>query len=345
MTAHALQTVRARARLRWEPWRRSPRVWFGLLAAALVAITLVSLAQGAGTASVREAVAALVQAEHPAHDVLWEIRVPRIAVAGLVGAALAVAGALLQTVLRNPLADPGLLGVTAGAGLGALCAILFLPHEPWWVPTLAFAGGVLGLACSLLAAHANAGPLNPLRLILAGVGLQAIGMAGVALLVFFFADRAPAFVAFTVGSLNGSGWPELVRVAVPTALGGLAALAAVRALDVLLLDDGSAGSVGLPVVRVRQALAGAAALLTAGAVSVVGLVGFVGLVVPNALRLVIGPAHGPLLGLAVLGGAGLVIGADAIARTAIAPLEIPVGALLALVGGPFLLYLLWRSPA
>ena len=182
-----------------------------------------------------------------------------------------------------------------------------------------------------------------LRLVLSGVAFQALAFATTSLLIFIFADRAPAFVAFVVGSLNGVGWRDVAIVVVPTAAGLTLAFAAVRHMNVLLLDDDTAGGLGMRVRRARLGLSCISALLAAGAVSVAGLVGFVGLVVPNGVRLLVGPDHRVLLPLCVLAGATLVILSDAVARTALAPLELPVGALLALIGGPYFLFLLWRK--
>jgi iron complex transport system permease protein len=175
--------------------------------------------------------------------------------------------------------------------------------------------------------------------------VQAIAFALLALLMFFFADRAPAFVAFTIGSLSGAGWGHVRLIAATTALGTALALAGARGLDMLLLDDESARSAGLSVRRARLASAGLAAVLAAGVASTAGLVGFVGLVVPNLVRILAGPSHRTLLPLSILGGAALTVIADTAARTVVAPLELPVGALLALVGGPSFLLTLRRKLA
>jgi iron complex transport system permease protein len=333
---HALRLVRLEQRKR-------PGAWALLLALALIALAALSTALGSANVELGDLFEALRDPASAAHAVLWNVRVPRLALAALVGAALATSGALMQTSVRNSLADPGLLGVAAGAGVGALLGILFAPDLPRWLPLFAFAGAFASLAVVLTGATLGGVTLSPLRLILWGVGLQAMLFSVIALLTFLYADRAPAYVAFTVGSLGGSGWREVSIAAAPVAAGGLLALASVRPLDALLLDDDSAASVGLPVRWTRLWLSALAAWLSASAVSVAGLVGFVGLVVPNAVRLVAGPRHGVLLPLCWLAGAALVVAADLIARTLVAPLELPVGALLALVGGPALLYLLWKQ--
>jgi iron complex transport system permease protein len=320
-----------------------PRIWTGLLVAALMAAVVTSLGVGAARLHASDVPGALLSSAHPLHAVLWEVRLPRIVTAALVGASLAVAGALMQTVVRNPLADPSLIGVSAGAGVAALIGIVLLPEIALLLPFLAFGGAMVSAAVVLLAAESGPRAKGPLRIILAGVAVQSILFACVALITFLFADRAPAFVAFTVGSLSGCGWREASIVALPALLGTGAALLSVRPLDLLLLDDDSAGGVGLSVRRTRVAMSCLAGLLAAGAVSVAGLVGFVGLIVPNWVRILVGPEHARALAPCAIGGATLVVVADALARTLVAPLELPVGALLALLGGPYFLVILWRK--
>jgi len=321
-----------------------PGSWTLLLAIALLGSAALAASVGAVDVSLFDALRTAWHPELELSPVLRDVRLPRVAAGAAVGAALAVAGAVLQTALRNPLADAGLVGVTAGAGLAALLAILFFPALPALVPMLAFAGGLSAVSAVVALGFRHRGlRAGPLRLVLSGVAIQAVGFAGVALLSFLYADRAPSFAAFLVGSLNGLGWRDAALVTVPTVLGlGVSALA-IRPLDVLLLDDATAGGLGVSVRRARLAAATLAAWLAAAAVSVAGLVGFVGLVVPNALRLLVGPGHRALLPASALGGAALVLLADTAARTVVAPIELPVGALLALLGGPYFLVILWRK--
>jgi iron complex transport system permease protein len=319
--------------------------WFALLAAALVAATALAVSIGTSAVPFSDLLRALFSGPETLPPSITLVRLPRIACGALVGAALAVSGAVLQTAVRNPLADPGIIGVTAGAGLAALVAILFFPEELALVPVLAFAGGLAAIA-TVLALGFRSGRLGgPLRLVLSGVGVQAICFAGASLLSFLFADRAPAFAAFVVGSLNGLGWTDVLRVSVPVLLGLAISFATARRLDLLLLDDATAGALGVSVRRARLLASALAALLAAAAVSVAGLVAFVGLVVPNGVRLLVGPSHARLLPLCALAGAVLVLCADGAARTLVAPIELPVGALLALIGGPYFLVVLWRKVA
>jgi iron complex transport system permease protein len=344
MLRERFEVVRGRWAMVRERLAMAPlRTWIAVLLAALAVAVLVASGFGAARIPVLEIPLALADSTHPGHQALWHVRLPRIVVAVLVGGALAVAGTLMQTVVRNPLADPALIGVSAGAGLAALLGIVLLPEIALLLPVLAFGGALLATAVVLLAAWTGPNTVDPLRIILSGVAIQSIFFAAIALVTFFFADRAPAFIAFTVGSLNGAGWREVRIALLPTVVGIGAAIAAIRPLNLLLLDDDSAAGIGLGVRSSRALAAGLSALLAAGAVSVAGLVGFVGLVVPNGVRLLVGPDHARLLPLSALAGAILVVLADAAARTLAAPLELPVGAILALVGGPYFLTILWRK--
>jgi iron complex transport system permease protein len=331
--------------LRSRRLRAQPGALAVLFAGLLLVACALAAASGAVPVPLAELPRAIADANHPQHAVIAQIRLPRIAAAVAIGAALATAGTLLQAAVRNPLADPGLLGVTAAAGAAGLVAIVLFPGLPALVPVVAFAGGLVAVALVLAIAFSTTRPAGPLRLLLAGVALQSLFFAAIAMVTFLFADRAPAFAGFVVGSLAGTSWSD-VWIATAAAATGLAlALFSVRSLDLLLLDDASAAGVGLPVRRARIAAAAIAALLAAGAVSVAGLLGFVGLIVPNAVRIASGPTHRTLLPLAALAGATLLVLADALARVAAAPLELPVGALLAVLGAPYFLWMLWRKVA
>jgi iron complex transport system permease protein len=320
-----------------------PGFWAALLAGAWLTVSAFALGSGAVSIPIDELYPALVDVDHPHHGVLVDVRLPRVIGAALVGAALACAGALMQTVVRNPLADPSLVGVSAGAGVAVLAVIVAHPENTLALPLFAFVGASIALAVLIVSAWTRAKTPAPQRIILSGVALQALGFGLIAIIQFFYADRAPAFVAFVVGSLNGISWRDVAVVLVPTVAGIGTALLAIRTLNLLLFDDATAGGVGVSVRRARLAASGLSALLAAGAVSVAGLIAFVGLIVPNAIRLLTGPDHRVMLPLCALGGALLVLCADTLGRVAVAPLELPVGALLALIGGPYFLVLLrWK---
>ncbi len=316
---------------------------FAAGAAALGVSILVSLSMGAADVPLTEVPTALLTDAHPLSAVVQQVRAPRVFAGVFVGVALATAGVLMQTVVRNPLADPGLLGVTAGAGLGVLLAMLLWPELVALRPVLGLGGGLLAAGVVVALSWGHSIRAVPLRIVLSGVAMQAIFFSAIALLTFIFADRAPAFVAFTVGSVSGLGWADVWLVGLPSIVGGLLAFALIPVLDLLLLDDASAAGVGMPVRRARLGVSIVAACLVASAVSVAGLIGFVGLVVPNAARLQVGPSHLALLGTSVLFGGALVVLADSAARLLLSPVELPVGALLAAIGGPYFLWLLWRG--
>jgi iron complex transport system permease protein len=305
-------------------------------------VVALSIAVGAVTMSPGELWSALTDESSPLHPVVWSVRLPRIVAAVVSGAALALAGAVMQTAVRNPLADPGLVGVTAGAGLGAVLSLVLTPSlDPALRPWCAVLGGGASTLVVLFV-YAARGGRDPLRLVLAGVAIQAFLFALLSLVQFLFADRAPVLAPFLSGSLNGTGWAGVGFVLVPILLGTVLLVRWVPMLDLLLVDDTTVTSVGVSVRRARLISALLVALLAGPVVSVAGLVGFVGLVVPNGMRLLVGPRHGLLLPLVALGGAALVVGSDLLARTLVSPLELPVGVLLAAAGTPYFLFLITR---
>jgi iron complex transport system permease protein len=280
-----------------------------------------------------------------AEQIVWQIRVPRVLLAGLVGATLALAGTAYQGVFRNPLADPYLIGVAAGAGLGATIVLVSPVSGSWHglslVTPAAFLGALLAVACAWGAARGT-GAASGAGLVLAGVAVAAVCNAATSYLFFAHNTRLPAVFAWLMGGFNTATWSRvwlLGAYALPCAL---LILAHARLLNVLLLDDEQARHVGVDVERTRRVVLAAASLAAAAAVSVSGLIGFVGLVVPHLARLLAGPDHRRLLPLALVAGAALLIGADTLARTVLAPTEIPVGIITALAGGPFFLFLLQR---
>ena len=280
----------------------------------------------------------------PAVDtVVWNIRLPRVAAGLLVGAALAAAGAAYQGMFRNPLVSPDILGVSAGAGLGAVLGIyLGLPLA--LVQGLAFAGGLLAVA-AVLAVAALVRRHDPvLVLVLAGVAVGALLGAGISLIKLLAdpATQLPSITFWLLGGLNAVTPADLAATA-PALLAGLLPMALLRwRINLLALPDEEAQALGVAVVRLRLVLVAAATLATAAAVSLAGIVGWVGLVVPHVARLLVGPQFSRLLPAALLLGGGFVVAADTLARTA-APIELPLGLLTALVGAPFFLFVLARS--
>lgn len=277
--------------------------------------------------------------------IVWNYRLSRAVVAAACGAALAVSGSVLQSLLRNPLADPYLLGISAGASSGAVAvAILGLGGGLLSLPLGALAGALLAFALvSGLAVLAGRGPA---AIILAGIAGSQLFNALTSLIVTksATADQARGIMFWLLGNLSGVRWPD-AALAVPVALAGLAVcLLHARALDAFAFGTASAATLGIPVRRVRAVLIGATALMTAVMVSIVGSVGFVGLVIPHAARLVVGVRHGALLPASALIGAVFMIAADVLSRTAIPGQVLPIGVMTALVGAPAFALILIHRP-
>jgi iron complex transport system permease protein len=280
-----------------------------------------------------------------AATIVWQLRVPRVAIAAVVGASLALAGTLLQALLRNPIVDPYLTGVASGAGASIAIAAT-IGVAPVLVPPLGFGSGLA--TAVLVAVLARRGPrLDAERLVLAGVSISALLSAIVTLAIERLArgTASEAILAWLAGSLAGRGWSDLGAAAPEAILGALLGAATIPALNVLRLGEGRAASLGVDVVRLQWALLVASTLLTAAAVALAGLVGFVGLVVPHLARRVVGADLRMLVPASVLVGASLVVLADALARTLAAPAEVPLGVLLAFVGVPTFLVLYLRGAA
>jgi iron complex transport system permease protein len=274
--------------------------------------------------------------------VVWTIRLPRVAVAVFVGVNLAVAGAIFQAITRNELASPYILGVSSGAGFAVVVTIVFSLGTAL-LPLAAALGGTA--AFLLVYAVAWRGGTTPVRLVLAGVVVGTI-FNSLQTGVFYFIDSNGAMrtaVAWLAGSLTGVGWTEVRLVTLPTLLVVPAALVAARQLDVLLLGERRARALGMRVETMRFLLSVLAILATAAAVAVAGLVGFVGLVVPHAVRTVVGSDYRQLLVGCLFAGPALVVVADVFARLGLGGVQVPVGVVTGLVGGPYFLLLLRRT--
>ncbi len=266
--------------------------------------------------------------------------------AALTGAGLSLAGALFQGVFRNPLADPYLIGTASGAGFGAVLVFTLGASAPWLAslgaPVVAFA---FALATVLLvtALASDVGGLPTVRLILAGVVVGAVFSAATSFLLVAAREQSAGMLARLLGGFGFASWEGVLWLAAVTLPALALARGLARALDLFQLGERGAALLGLPVESVKLLLLGVATLVTAAAVSVAGIIGFVGLMVPHAARLATGPAHARLLPVAAAWGAAFMVLADLLARTAIAPVEVPVGIVTALTGGPFFLWLLRRS--
>ena len=277
--------------------------------------------------------------------IIFDIRLPRVVLAGLVGSALATAGATYQGLFRNPLADPYLIGVAQGAALGAVIGFLLPPawHSLGFgiIPLLAFCGAVVSTAVVYNLARVGK-TLPATTLILAGVAIGALLASIVSYLVISSGEKIHGIMFWLMGSFSLSQWSEVIIALPYVILGVTIILLYARPLNLVQLDEEQAQQLGINVERLKLVLLAAATLITAAAVSFVGIIGFVGIIVPHAVRLIWGVDHRFLLPLSVLTGAVFLILADMIARTVMAPTEIPIGVITALCGAPFFLYLLKR---
>lgn len=334
--------------------RRNTFAIYLVLAVLAIGAGLLGLANGAVDLTLHDVVLALGLQTSSASDptaraVVVDLRLPRIALAFLVGATLACAGTAMQGLFRNPLADPGLVGVASGAALAAVAMIVTAQHlhlPPPWVPfatpVAAFAGG---LAAALLASRmaSSGGYTRSATLLLAGLAINSIAGAGIGLLTQVAGDSALREAMFWLfGSLSKSGWDELA-VAAPILIAMLLLMPRdARALNALLLGETEAMHLGVDVERLKRRVILLIVLSVATCVALAGVIGFVGLVVPHLLRLLLGPDHVRLIPASALGGAALLALADWAARTIVSPAELPIGILTALIGGPFFLALLIR---
>lgn len=315
--------------------------WLPILTVALVAALLLSLWAGALTLSPAELFAVICgQSASPTHTaIVLKIRLPRALLAALVGAALGASGGAFQAVLRNPLADPYILGVSGGAALGAVAALTLGYSSPWLLPVAAFAGACGALFLVYWVAQAHRGSSH--TLILSGV---MVGSLASALLLFLLwmapADPVRSAVFWLAGNLNMVNPDWLPWAAFWIGCAFIALWRQSSALDLFTQGEEVAADLGLNVGRSRLLLFATAGALTAVAVAMAGLVGFVGLTVPHVVRLLWGSSHRHLLPASALLGAAFLMTADALSRTLLAPAEIPVGVITALLGAPFFLYLL-----
>jgi len=276
--------------------------------------------------------------------IVWELRMPRVLTAACVGAGLALSGAVMQALTRNPLADPYLLGLSSGASLGAVSVILL--GISVLLPLAAFLGALLALAVTLLLASAL-GRITPTRTVLAGLAVSSLAGAVTSFVIFWTVtgDSYREILSWLLGSLSGARWPAVLIAGTAIIVIGIPVMATGRLLDSFAFGDTSAAALGVNVSGTRWALLGATALLTGAMVSVSGSIGFVGLILPHAVRLLVGPGHRALLPLSALVGAIFLVWADTIARTIFDPRELPVGIVTALIGAPVFAFLLARRSA
>jgi iron complex transport system permease protein len=322
-------------------------------ALALAAIALFSLAAGSTAIPLQDMLWMITAAvtnqpitssyDVGMYTILFTIRLPRILMAGLVGSALAVAGAAYQGMFRNPLADPYLTGISQGAALGAVAGFLLPAALPVaLIPVLAFLGAIISVIVVFFAART--GRTVPVTtLILGGVAVGAFLASFTSYLLIVSGDKLHGIIFWLLGTFSLADWSR-VAISAPYILAGLTVLMLMaRPLNVMQLDEEQARQLGINVERTKVLILAAATLATAAAVCFCGAIGFVGIIIPHAVRLVLGPDYRLLLPFSALAGAAFLILADTAARTLLAPTEIPVGVITALIGAPFFLYLLQQK--
>ncbi|WP_370869029.1 FecCD family ABC transporter permease [Ectorhizobium quercum] len=340
-----------------ETGDRSRRAAFTIafLGVLLVVAIVVSLTTGPTAVGMKDLIAYLggnAQGMAAQDRVILEsVRVPRTLLGLLAGAGLAVSGAMMQGLFRNPLADPGIVGVTSGAAFAAVVAIVLGGSAlapvaavlgPWFLPSFAFVGGLVNTLL-LYAIATEKGETSTTMLILAGIAIAALTGAATGLLIFIADDRALRDITFwSLGSLGGATYAKILSVLPFIAVVLVLVPFLARGLDALILGDAAAFHMGVPVQRLKRIAILAVAAACGATVAAAGSIGFVGIVVPHLLRLAMGPSHRFLLPGSALGGAALLILADSVARTIAAPAELPIGIVTALIGTPVFLFLLLK---
>lgn len=329
--------------------KRRPTLGIAVLALLLLVALTAGVGWGAVSIPPDRLIETLLGRGDPSDSaIIFSLRLPRVLGAALVGAALAAAGALLQGMLRNPLADPYVLGTSAGASVGAVAGLLLGGAVGFIVvPALAFVGALLSVLFVWRLARVGA-EVPVVTLLLAGVVVSAF--AGSLVTFMLVASdrlqlRLSAVIGWLMGGVTVVTWEQLLAAAALVGVAFLLAMLVAQPLDALSLGDDAASGVGIDVERTKRVVLAASALLAAAAVSLAGLVAFIGLVAPHATRVLLGPSHTRLVVASALAGAVFLVAADLLARVALAPAEIPVGVITGLIGGPFFFALLWRHRA
>lgn len=325
-------------------------LWVALILALLVSAGTGQLAippqEVLGSILSRVGIDFLPMPSHPAGDsALWSIRFPRVAMAALVGAGLAISGLLMQAIFGNPLAEPGVIGISAGAAVGAGIGIVFglSIFGSWTIAALAFVAGLIATLTVYMVSRAD-GKTEVVTLVLTGIAVNAIAGAAIALLTFLGDTQSREQIVFwQLGSIANSRWEQVIVVAPVIILGLVVALFVARSLDLLSLGERNARHLGVNVEALRLGVIVLVALLVGASVAFAGIISFVGLVIPHLMRMILGPAHRPLVWASALGGALLLTLADLAARTLVPMADLPIGMLTALVGGPFFFWLLRRT--
>ncbi len=349
--AAAIASVRIPAAVTW----RSLAPTYALAALATLAVALFAISWGTVQIAPQTTASIIIghlpfvsTGTHSATTdaIIWQVRLPRVLLAGLVGATLGLSGAAYQGVFRNPLAEPYLIGVASGAAVGATLIIISPLYVAAWIfspmPPAAFAGALIAVVLAYGLAR-TAGRVGATSLILSGVAVSSMCTSLVTYLMLTYNTRTLAILNWLLGGFNTASWAKIAIAAPYMAIGSLLILPFGRLLNVMQLEEDDARQLGVDVERMKLVVLALASLATAAAVSVSGLIGFVGLIVPHAVRMVWGPDYRRLLPLSGFFGASFLILADVVARSINPGYEVPIGVVTALVGAPFFLYLLHRQ--
>lgn len=321
----------------------SPSTRIASTSILLLIFVVISIGMGSVYISPLETIQTIfTRSEEMATTIIWDLRIPRVAVAAIVGVNLALSGALLQAVMRNPLADPGLTGVSSGASVIVLAIMLVFPNFTSFVPIAAMIGGTIAVAIVYALAWKK-NTISPVRIILAGVAVNAIFGGITGLLSILYSDRLPAALQWMNGSLGGKGMGDVAVLLPYSMIGWVLALFCIRSANLLSLGEKVASNLGENTNRIRILLSLVAVYLAAVSVSIVGLLGFVGLVVPHMARLIVGTNYRFVIPMSMVLGAVVLVIADTIGRTLFAPLDLPAGIIMAMVGGPYFLYLMRKG--
>lgn len=312
-----------------------------LVILGIIFLSIISLRIGTVEYSTKDIMVSIFDKGSTIHSIVVDLRLPRVILCVLVGASLAISGALLQAVMQNPLADPGIIGISSGASVVATFIFLVFPTASMSLPLFSFLGAIL--ACVLIYSLSWKKGLDPLRVLLAGVAINAVFGGISSFLTLMNADDLQGVLSWLNGSLSAKSWYQ-VNLLLPYAIIGLIiSFFCIKMANTLLLGDDMAKNLGLNVNLARIVLSAVGAFLSAITVSTVGMIGFVGLIVPHISRLVVGSNYRVMLPLSSLLGILIMLFADLVGRTIASPIEIPVGIVMAVLGGPFFLYLLKRS--
>lgn len=321
----------------------SPSTRIASTSILLLIFVVISIGMGSVYISPLETIQTIfTRSEEMATTIIWDLRIPRVAVAAIVGVNLALSGALLQAVMRNPLADPGLTGVSSGASVTVLAIMLVFPNFTSFVPIAAMIGGTIAVAIVYALAWKK-NTISPVRIILAGVAVNAIFGGITGLLSILYSDRLPAALQWMNGSLGGKGMGDVAVLLPYSMIGWVLALFCIHSANLLSLGEKVASNLGENTNRIRILLSLVAVYLAAVSVSIVGLLGFVGLVVPHMARLIVGTNYRFVIPMSMVLGAVVLVIADTIGRTLFAPLDLPAGIIMAMVGGPYFLYLMRKG--